>query len=242
MSEPKAFASLSAGLLARKGMARPAMRRQGAAGLGMSMTNAPAMTQDDLGWNDMGFDAGADAVPAGPAMDLKQLLAGSVMAADHADGDDHSNHAAAPIPEVRRQQADLVQRMNLESELNNDHKGQENKREKIKSEVAGKQARKPKAGVMARQRGGEKNVGKGHGEAIAAAVDSVRARNKAAFTLRLDAERHLRLRLVSAVRNQSSQAILTQLLDEFLASTPEIGDLAGRVSAAPPARLAVPRP
>jgi len=47
-SEPKPFASLSSGLLARKGAARPAMRPQGfgqgAAGL------------EDLGWNDMGFE------------------------------------------------------------------------------------------------------------------------------------------------------------------------------------------
>lgn len=42
MGEPKALASLTAGLLARKGGAKPAMRPQ------------LYTAQDDLGWNDMG--------------------------------------------------------------------------------------------------------------------------------------------------------------------------------------------
>jgi hypothetical protein len=47
------------------------------------------------------------------------------------------------------------------------------------------------------------------------------AKPKAAFTLRLDPERHLRLRLVCAVNHRSAQQIVTQALDEFLASQPE---------------------
>ncbi len=49
MGEPKAFASLSSGLLARKGAARPAMRPQGFGQVGSGL--------EDLGWNDMGFEA-----------------------------------------------------------------------------------------------------------------------------------------------------------------------------------------
>ena len=48
MSEAKPFASLSSGLLARKGAARPAMRPQG-------FTQQSAALED-LGWNDMGHD------------------------------------------------------------------------------------------------------------------------------------------------------------------------------------------
>jgi hypothetical protein len=44
---------------------------------------------------------------------------------------------------------------------------------------------------------------------------------KAAFTLRLDGERHLRLRLVCAVNHRSAQQIVTQALDEFLARQPD---------------------
>src|SRR3982751_1323259 len=49
MAEPKPFASLSSGLLARKGGARPAMRPQGFGQIGGNL--------EDLGWNDMGFEA-----------------------------------------------------------------------------------------------------------------------------------------------------------------------------------------
>ena len=61
--EPKSFASLSSGLLARKGQARPAMRPQAI------RHEAPRL--DDLGWDDMGMDIAppvpepmADAEPA----------------------------------------------------------------------------------------------------------------------------------------------------------------------------------
>ena len=58
MGQPKAAASLSSGLLARKGQARPAMRPQGFAGFG-TMNEAI----DDLGWNDMGHGEQAAATP-----------------------------------------------------------------------------------------------------------------------------------------------------------------------------------
>ena len=58
MSEPKSFASLTSSLLARKGGAKPAMRRQG-------MEFLPEAAHDhsdheDLGWNDMGYDVNPD--------------------------------------------------------------------------------------------------------------------------------------------------------------------------------------
>ena len=52
------------------------------------------------------------------------------------------------------------------------------------------------------------------------------AKPKAAFTLRLDPDRHLRLRLVCAVNHRSAQQIVTQALDEFLANQPENSRLA----------------
>jgi len=48
VAEAKPFASLSSGLLARKGAARPAMRPQGFGQGGQAL--------EDLGWNDMGFE------------------------------------------------------------------------------------------------------------------------------------------------------------------------------------------
>src|SRR5690606_354966 len=54
MAEPKPLASLTSGLLARKGAAQPAMRRPVLSGFGRAPLGPTP--QDDLGWNDMGFD------------------------------------------------------------------------------------------------------------------------------------------------------------------------------------------
>ncbi len=43
---------------------------------------------------------------------------------------------------------------------------------------------------------------------------------KAAFTLRLDAQRHLHLRMLSAVSHRSAQHIVTRALDDYLAAHP----------------------
>lgn len=219
MGEPKPLASLSAGLLARKGGARPAMRRQP---LGSGPAPMGGTGYDDLGWNDMGYDVDPDqsGEPA-QMLDLKPLLTGSVFAhnleAEQAveegvggeltelteltdvtevSGADADYFAEAPaIPEVVRQQESLIDRVAAVAR-------------KVEARPA------PKAKVPR----------------------TLRAREKAAFTLRLDAERHLRLRLASAVTNRSSQLILTDLLDEYLASLPEIDAMASRLPAARPPR------
>lgn len=221
MGEPKPLASLSAGLLARKGGARPAMRRQ-PLGSGPAPLNSGGY--DDLGWNDMGYDVDPDqSLEPGKLVDLKPILAGSVLAhneqAEHAVDDGAAyeglNHEPvdllgddfgaegfdapafeAPIPEIVRQQESLVDRVAAVAR-------------KVEARPAPKKEREPRA---------------------------LRAREKAAFTLRLDAERHLRLRLASAVTNRSSQVILTDLLDEYLSSLPEIDAMASRLPAARPSR------
>lgn len=52
---------------------------------------------------------------------------------------------------------------------------------------------------------------------------------RAAFTLRLDADRHLSLRLASTILNKSAQTLVTEALDRFLAEMPEVGALAGTI-------------
>ena len=223
MGEPKPLASLSAGLLARKGGARPAMRRQ-PLGSGPAPLNTGGY--DDLGWNDMGYDVDPDQ-SSEPArmLDLKPLLTGSVLAhnveAEQAV-DDSVHHEPEPefsteysglsddygadqfeaetheVPEVVRQQETLIERVAAVA-----------RKVEARPSPAAKKEKAPRA---------------------------LRAREKAAFTLRLDAERHLRLRLASAVTNRSSQVILTDLLDEYLASLPEIDAMASRLPAARPAR------
>lgn len=226
MGEPKPLASLSAGLLARKGGARPAMRRQP---LGSGPAPVNAVGYDDLGWNDMGYDVDPDQ-SGEPArmLDLKPLLTGSVLAhnaeAEHAVDDsvgheltdaiaedyaaaDHCAEAFEPevheVPEIVRQQESLIDRVAAVA-----------RKVEARPEPKAKKEKAPRA---------------------------LRAREKAAFTLRLDAERHLRLRLASAVTNRSSQVILTDLLDEYLASLPEIDAMASRLPAARPTRQTMPR-
>ena len=53
---------------------------------------------------------------------------------------------------------------------------------------------------------------------------------RAAFTLRLDARRHLKLRLASTVKNRSAQQLVTAALDKYLAEIPEIEALAAQVT------------
>ncbi|BBB11361.1 hypothetical protein [Sphingopyxis sp. FD7] len=217
MGEPKPLASLSAGLLARKGGARPAMRRQP---LGSGPAPIGSMGYDDLGWNDMGYDVDPDQSSEPARMvDLKPLLTGSVLAhnveAEHAvdESEGHDLVAgrldvdpgaedvvaeASDVPEVVRQQESLIERVAAVA-----------RKVEARPEPAPKKDKAPRA---------------------------VRAREKAAFTLRLDAERHLRLRLASAITNRSSQLILTDLLDDYLASLPEIEAMASRLPAARPAR------
>lgn len=66
---------------------------------------------------------------------------------------------------------------------------------------------------------------------IARGKSGLLARAKAAFTLRLDPDRHLKLRLACAVDHRSAQQIVTQALDEYLNSMPELDALAGKVPA-----------
>lgn len=53
---------------------------------------------------------------------------------------------------------------------------------------------------------------------------------RAAFTLRVDAERHLKLRLACTLRNRSAQQMVTDALDQLLSDLPEVTSLAAQVA------------
>ena len=217
MGEPKPLASLSAGLLARKGGARPAMRRQPLGSGPMPIGQG----YDDLGWNDMGYDVDPDqnAAESARMVDLKPLLAGSVLehnaAAEHAV-DAAPGHALTPDagPDLADALADSYQPEAVE----------------VPQIVLQQESLIDRVAAVARK------VEQRPDPRAPRAPRTPRARDKAAFTLRLDAERHLRLRLASAVTGRSSQVILTDLLDEYLASLPEIDAMASRLPAARPTR------
>ncbi|MBB3859664.1 hypothetical protein GGQ88_000904 [Novosphingobium hassiacum] len=63
------------------------------------------------------------------------------------------------------------------------------------------------------------------GKAVRSALQEGR---KAAFTLRLDNYRHLRLRLACTLEGRSAQGLVIEALDRFLADLPGIEDLAKR--------------
>lgn len=177
MHEPKPFASLTSGLLARKGGAAPAMRRQ------VMLGGMPS--QDDLGWNDMGEDNVRQSESLG-GIGLTPMAGGSAPQAPTPIVENTPIPEAAPLPVVVEERRVLA--------------------EKVAAVTPVPEAVAPQASTKA------------------PASRSQQA--KAAFTLRLDPERHLRLRLACAVGNRSAQQIVTQALDAYLESQPQIDALA----------------
>ena len=218
MSEP-GFASLGPTLLARKGGAKPAMRPQ-----------LPPLVQDeaalaaiaeeqleDLGWNDMGGDDAADGEDVGGA-DIVPINAG-VMAADFAD-------ASGPI--VRRQQRRLEERVLADAVMT----GPEDREPEYDDEDEAFYGDDEIAQDLA-------PVAIAPEPVLAAPVASPTApkrRNpvvsqarRAAFTLRLDAERHLKLRLAATMQGVSAQALVTEALDALLAEFDELDVIASHL-------------
>lgn len=56
---------------------------------------------------------------------------------------------------------------------------------------------------------------------------------RAAFTLRVDAERHLKLRLACTVKGRSAQQLVTDAIDRLLDELPDVTALAAQISAKP---------
>lgn len=53
---------------------------------------------------------------------------------------------------------------------------------------------------------------------------------RAAFTLRVDPERHLKLRLACTLTNRSAQQVVTDALDHWLDTLPDVAELAAQVA------------
>ncbi|HKT84482.1 MAG TPA: hypothetical protein VJQ77_00185 [Novosphingobium sp.] len=173
MSEPRDFASLSSGLLARKGGAKPAMRPQDTSRFTGGIPIDP-QKMEDLGWNDFGHGHRHEAVHGQPAMTQPSRSPAEVpppkavsVGGRKAEGQER--------PEVLRQIEQLASRVS-------------------------------------------------HNAAPARAMPEGR---RAAFTLRLDAERHFRLKMAGVVLGRSAQVIVTEALDKYLSEMPELGALFG---------------
>ena len=158
MPEPKPMASLSSGLLARKGDARPAVRRAFIALTSitpLSLASQKVDPREDVEWNAK-TRVSPKPSPAPISLVVKQLQ------------ERIANTLCTPV-----------------------------------HDVAGRPAPRPKPRV--------------------------------AFTLRIEPERHLRLRLAKVIGHRSAQQIVTQALDEFLEKQPGLEAMLAEV------RQSVPR-
>jgi hypothetical protein len=195
MGEPKAFASLSSGLLARKGAARPAMRPQGFGQVGSGL--------EDLGWNDMGFEAPKPHVA--PRDDAHDAFGEEIE-------DEPRVHPTGLTPvhsPVHSQHAELVDRLGVEDGVEEeefDETAEPYEAEPAPVAILPAAAPVPHRAPRARVAPGTKA--------------------KAAFTLRLDPERHLKLRLACAVNGRSAQQLVTDALDQLLVDMPELEGMA----------------
>lgn len=242
MADPKPFASLSSGLLARKGAARPAMRPQGfgsQSGAGL----------EDLGWNDMGFEPpkAADA-PRDATHD--------------AFGEDVVGHprthptGLTPVQSpVHTQQAEIADRLGAEDEEVDEEFDETAELYDPDAEAAAE----PEAEIEEFPEHHEADpeatfegydaepeveapIAEFRVPAVKPAVAAVTpnpaprrapkprsapgTKGKSAFTLRLDPSRHLKLRLACAVNGRSAQQIVTDALDHLLHHMPELDAMA----------------
>jgi len=208
-TEAKPFASLSSGLLARKGAARPAMRPQG--------FGQGASGLEDLGWNDMGFEPPK---PAEAPRDLSHDAFGEDIVEHPRSHPTGLTPIDAPVHSpVHHQQAEIVERLNGGDEAEIDEADET--AELYEPEAAEKPAVpavalvRPVAAAPAPRRAPRPRSAPG-------------SKGKAAFTLRLDPDRHLKLRLACAVDGRSAQQLVTDALDQLLERMPELDGLAAK--------------
>lgn len=223
------FASLGPSLLARKGGAKPAMRPQVAPLVAEEAAVVPEEALEDLGWNDMGEsdgEGGAQVVPISADLNASPATAG-------------------PGPIVRRQQRRLEERVladaamtgpeDREPEYDEDEdedalygeafdsadydadEDGEDADTAIYSPLVPQAAQAAPAPVAAPRAAARARV---------AAAPSAR---RAAFTLRLDADRHLKLRLAATMQGVSAQVLVTEALDRLLAEYDELDVIANHL-------------
>ena len=222
-SEPKTFASLSSGLLARKGAARPAMRPQGFGQGGGSL--------EDLGWDDMGFEPPRAVVAA--LRDDKHDAFGEEL-----EEQPLRNPVAALTPiqsPVHTQHAEIADRLSeVPADYSDDGEEETDETAELYEPEAHAEAEVEEPVAIA-PAVAEPVVARAS-MSVAAARRSLKTRvapgskARAAFTLRLDPERHMKLRLACAVGGRSAQMLVTDALDALLASMPELDAMASKAN------------
>ena len=236
MGEPKAFASLCSGLLARKGAARPAMKPQGFGQIGGS-------NLEDLGWNDMGFEPPKAALT--PLRDENHDAFGEEL-----PDEPLRNPIAALTPiasPVHDQQAEIAERFASQDEDDEDGEDEDGEYVDETAEICDPEEVEAAAEAIA-----ESQTAAVLTIPVRAVVPEVEiapapvrpsrpraapgSKGKAAFTLRLDPSRHLKLRLACAVGGRSAQQLVTDALDRLLEDMPELDSMAERAPRAKQAK------
>ncbi|MEM7665819.1 MAG: hypothetical protein AAF250_08165 [Pseudomonadota bacterium] len=118
-------------------------------------------------------------------------------------------------PVVKRQQKDLADRVLADAVMDGSEEPDE---EDTEGEIAEVEIAEPTP-VVTKPRKAKKRV----------ASKSAKKGRRAAFTLRLNAERHLKLRLAATMEGKSAQALVTEALDMFLAEFDDLDALAERM-------------
>ena len=213
MTDTGSFASLTPTLLARKGGAKPAMRPQ----LQPLFHDSLARNvEDDLGWNDMGEDVEphvathtADVVPIQPEVapaPRKAPRPAVVRQREEIETRVAPEPVVAPAQKPSRPAASLVVEAPTQPV--------------IEAVVAAPAAALAPLAVPAPRRA----------PAAPQRQSAASQGKRAAFTLRVDGERHLKLRLACTIRNRSAQQLVTEALDRLLAELPDLGALAAQVA------------
>lgn len=227
------FASLGPTLLARKGGAKPAMRPQ-VAPLVADEAEIAALADEqleDLGWNDMG-DGESD---SGNSADVVPINA-SVAATETADSD-------SPI--IRRQQRRLEERVLAEAVMTGPEDGSEETSNLSAADADYQFDDTDEEGFEEESEAyGDEYNEAAYAPIAAAATPSARKvpaqgvlnrkapstnARRAAFTLRLDPERHLKLRLAATMQGVSAQVLVTEALDAMLAEYDDLNVIAAHL-------------
>ena len=197
MSEPKPFASLSSGLLARKGAARPAMRPQGF-GQWAAASRGSRLERHGLRTAQAGRRAVATTT-------MTRSARRSTTSRGPSDGPD-AGPFAGPY-----QQAEIADRLARRGRPDEDFDETAELFETSPSRSRSGQL--PASGRRSRlaARGSQRSAPAPRRAPRPRAAPGSKA--KAAFTLRLDPARHLKLRLACAVGGRSAQLIVTDALD-----------------------------
>jgi hypothetical protein len=173
---------------------------------------------EDLGWNDMGFE------PPKPADTARD-------ASHDAFGEDVVDHprvhptgltpVGSPVHEQHAEIADRLASDEVEEEdFDETAEAFEAEAEEVPALVVDESVSVPAPVAISAPAPAPRRVPR-----VRVAPGS---KGKAAFTLRLDPDRHLKLRLACAVDGRSAQQIVTDALDHLLGRMPELDSMASK--------------